>query len=263
MDHVADDVRQECWRHDVHIDPHVRLAFRDQPELACEGPVDLGPGQYGVDLIGGFSYIRANAYLRNVHLIGRFCAIAQNVVIGEFEHPTHFLSPHPLFQGKWPRRQVDDFVARNAAMIDRSKHVADALYAERFGRVVIGNDVWIGDGAFIRSGVEIGDGAIIGARAVVTRDVPPFAIVAGNPARLIRYRFAAKTIDELLRLQWWRYGLSALEGVDFSDVALALPGIARNVESGRATVYRSPVFSVGADRLTVYERTDDPSGDGP
>ena len=71
------------------------------------------------------------------------------------------------------------------------------------GDVVIGNDVWIGFGATILSGVTIGDGAAIGACSVVTRDVPPYAIAAGNPVQVIRYRFDEETIQKLLQIKWW------------------------------------------------------------
>ena len=81
------------------------------------------------------------------------------------------------------------------------KNVADAW--DNKGDITLGNDVWIGYEAVILAGVTIGDGAIIGARAVVTRDVPPYAIVGGVPARLIRRRFDEATIESLLALQWW------------------------------------------------------------
>ena len=79
------------------------------------------------------------------------------------------------------------------------------------GDVVIGNDVWIGYGAVILSGATIGDGSIIGARAVVTRSVPPYAIVAGNPATIIRTRFDEKTIRRLINIQWWDWEDSKIE----------------------------------------------------
>jgi len=73
------------------------------------------------------------------------------------------------------------------------------------GDVLIGNDVWIGTRAMILSGVRIGDGAVIGAGAVVTRDVPPYGIVVGNPAKLVRHRFPMHDVDTLLALQWWNW----------------------------------------------------------
>jgi hypothetical protein len=71
------------------------------------------------------------------------------------------------------------------------------------GDINVGNDVWIGYEALVLSGVRIGDGAVVGARSVVTKDVPPYAIVAGNPAKLIRYRFSPEVVEQLLDLKWW------------------------------------------------------------
>ena len=79
------------------------------------------------------------------------------------------------------------------------------------GDIVIGNDVWIGYQSCILSGVTIGNGAIIGAKSVVTKDVPPYAIVAGNPAKFIRYRFPQETIDKLENLAWWDWDISVIK----------------------------------------------------
>lgn len=79
------------------------------------------------------------------------------------------------------------------------------------GDIVVGNDVWIGYQSCILSGVTIGNGAIIGAKSVVTKDVPPYAIVAGNPAKFIRYRFPQETIDKLEHLAWWDWDISVIK----------------------------------------------------
>ncbi|MDR1760873.1 MAG: CatB-related O-acetyltransferase, partial [Bacteroidales bacterium] len=88
-------------------------------------------------------------------------------------------------------------------------HVASAW--DNKGNIVIGNDVWIGYEALIMAGVHIGDGAIIGARAVVTKDVPPYTIVGGIPAKEIRKRFDKETIDFLLHLQWWNWSIEKIK----------------------------------------------------
>jgi acetyltransferase-like isoleucine patch superfamily enzyme len=74
---------------------------------------------------------------------------------------------------------------------------------EEFDKTIIGNDVWIGINAFIKGGISIGDGAVIGAYSVVTRDVEPYSIVAGNPAKLIRKRFNDSEVEKLLKVKWW------------------------------------------------------------
>ena len=123
-------------------------------------------------------------------IIGRFCSIAcgAKFLFTSANHAMRSLStyPFPIFFEEWG--------------LDRTR-VADAW--DNRGDIVVGNDVWIGYEAVVLSGVTIGDGAIIGARAVVTRDVPPYAIVGGVPARLIRKRFDDKTVETLLRLKWW------------------------------------------------------------
>ena len=84
------------------------------------------------------------------------------------------------------------------------------------GNVKIGNDVWIGIGATILSGVNIGDGAVIGASAVITKDIPDYAIVAGNPAKVVRMRFDANQISTLKRLRWWEWKKPKIEaGMEF------------------------------------------------
>ena len=125
-------------------------------------------------------------------VIGKFCSIAcgARFLFNSANHTLRSLStyPFPLFFEEWQLDQA---------------HVADAWDTK--GDIVIGNDVWIGYEAVILAGVTVGDGAIIGTRALVTRDVPPYTIVGGVPAKPIRTRFPQETIDALLELQWWNW----------------------------------------------------------
>jgi acetyltransferase-like isoleucine patch superfamily enzyme len=117
--------------------------------------------------------------------IGKFCSIASGVtIILDGEHRPDWVTTYPF------------------SII--FKKFSDLPWASTTkGDVIIGNDVWIGIDALILSGVTVGDGAIIGAGSVVARDVEPYAIVAGNPARLIRKRFDLETINKLLEIKWW------------------------------------------------------------
>lgn len=123
-------------------------------------------------------------------IIGRFCSIAcgARFLFNSANHTLASLStyPFPIFFEQWG--------------LD-VKNVAAAW--DNKGDIVIGNDVWIGYEAVINAGVTIGDGAIIATRAVVTRDVPPYTIVGGTPARPIRKRFSDEVISKLLELKWW------------------------------------------------------------
>ena len=125
-------------------------------------------------------------------IIGRFCSIAcgAKFIFTSANHTMKSLStyPFPIFFEEW---------GLNIA------NVTDAW--DNKGDIVIGNDVWIGYDAVILSGVTIGDGAIIGARAVVTKDVPPYTIVGGIPARHIRKRFDEEAVTRLMELKWWEW----------------------------------------------------------
>lgn len=123
-------------------------------------------------------------------VIGKFCSIAckAKFIFNSANHRINSLStyPFPLFFEEW---ELD------------KKNVTQSW--DNKGDIVIGNDVWIGYDAVILSGVKVGDGAIIGARAVVIKDVPPYTVVGGVPAKFIRKRFDDETIVKLLRLKWW------------------------------------------------------------
>ena len=121
--------------------------------------------------------------------VGAFCSIAAGCTIGGGKHPTDWVSTSPVF-----------YRGRNVLRTNYSQN-AYPEYAE----TVIGNDVWIGSKCLIKGGVTIGDGAIIGMGSVVTHDVPPYEIWAGNPAKCIRKRFDEDTIAKLLEVQWWNW----------------------------------------------------------
>lgn len=130
-------------------------------------------------------------------VVGSFCSIASGVRVGGAHHPIEYVSTSPVFLS-----HKDSVTAKFA----RHEYLPKI-------QTTIGNDVWIGAGAFIKAGVAVSDGAVIGMGAVVTKDVPPYGIVAGNPAKLIRKRFPEQIIDGLLRLQWWNFDEKKLERI--------------------------------------------------
>lgn len=129
--------------------------------------------------------------------IGKYCSISRNVRIGLGEHPTNLLSTNSIFYSHQKNEIRGDWV----------KSTSFREYKE----IEIGNDVWIGEFVTIKGGIKIGDGAIVAARAVVTKDVPPYAIVAGIPARVVKFRFTEETIERLLKIRWWDLNESEIE----------------------------------------------------
>ncbi|CCZ22449.1 acetyltransferase (Isoleucine patch superfamily) [Acetobacter sp. CAG:977] len=155
------------------------------------------------DLLGRHSYVGSNFSCPNsATKIGSFCSIAANVIICPTQHPAGFLTTHPF-----------SYLREHGLSGQKSFiNYAHTTPAE------IGNDVWIGQNAVIMDGVKIGDGAIIAAGAVVTKDVAPYAIVGGVPAKLIRYRFDEATIKDLLRLKWWELSDKEILSLPVNDV---------------------------------------------
>ena len=141
-------------------------------------------------VIGAHTYIAANTEIENAE-IGKYCSIADHCRIGMSGHSLDYLSTSPIFTQRLNALQ-DRWVEK-----DVFKHKAETE------RAYIGNDVWVGSHVLINGGVHIGDGAVVGAGAVVVKDVPPYAIVGGVPAKIIRYRFPSDTIDRLVKVQWW------------------------------------------------------------
>jgi acetyltransferase-like isoleucine patch superfamily enzyme len=137
--------------------------------------------------VGAHSYIQKNSLLMAVDM-GKYCSIAMNVYIGLPQHELRMVSTHPAFY------------LRDTPLV---KTYCEINLVSAAARTVIGHDVWIGQGSLVMAGVVIGNGAVIGAGSIVTKDVPDYAIVAGSPATLIRYRFADDVRQQLLNTRWY------------------------------------------------------------
>lgn len=161
---------------------------------------------------GAFSY--AHSVLDNQLSVGRYTSISWQVRIMGSAHPSDWASLHPFSHNPQPLLGI------RAYLLDReiSSHQPET-FDQGPQDITIGHDVWIGAETMIKRGVTIGDGAIVGARSLVTKDVPPYAIVGGAPARLIRYRFDETLVDALQTSQWWRYGPDVLQDLDVRDPA--------------------------------------------
>lgn len=235
-------LRMRVWRATGILMPPGR--FRIGPECRFESPCALNSclltktplkvGAFttfdGSDLDGRIGDIE----------IGRYCAVARHVDIGSSRHPTSWLSTS-IRQYKAAFLQWEN---------ERGKKMHLIPYREKRS-TVIGNDVCIYDHVIINSGVTVGDGAIIAAGAVVTKDVPPYAVVGGVPARVLKYRFEPETVKELLELRWWRYDLADFGKIDWSDAKAAIAGIKAAIARG-VEPYEAPV--VTADGFRPYSR---------
>lgn len=144
--------------------------------------------------MGRYSYVGVANSINNVS-IGSFCSIASYCAIGGGGHPLNYVSTSPVF-------------------LEGSNIFGKSFFELKYDaapHTTIGNDVWIGEAAFIKAGITVGDGAVVGAHAVVTKDVPPYAVVVGAPARVIKYRFDNSTIKALENLAWWEWDLDRIK----------------------------------------------------
>ncbi|MCT9114958.1 CatB-related O-acetyltransferase [Cupriavidus gilardii] len=155
----------------------------------------------GTVVIGAYSYIGEGSLIGRC-VIGRFCSIAPKVVIGLGVHPTSNVSTHPFF-----------FASKNGFNVPDGIGTPRDLKDPKYRGPIIGHDVWIGTNVVINKGVRIGHGAIIAAGAVVTKDVAPYSIVGGCPARHIRFRFDEPTIAALTASEWWNSSLDSFVGL--------------------------------------------------
>jgi acetyltransferase-like isoleucine patch superfamily enzyme len=170
----------------------------------------IGVGTYGWPEV---MYYDAGAALQ----IGAYCSIAPGVkILLGGEHHIEYVTTYPF-----------------SLLVEDAKGISGYPYTK--GDVIIGNDVWVGQDAMILSGIRIGDGAVIAARSVVTRDVAPYSIVAGEPARHIKFRFPPETIDTLLKIAWWNWPASKIKGawplLQSADISGFVAEYSRDIET--------------------------------
>ena len=147
--------------------------------------------------MGRYSYCGYDCEIYDAE-IGKYCSIAGQVYIGGSEHPLSWVSTSPVFQDAGRSDPPKRFCRKRLPACKTT---------------TIGNDVWIGYRAIIKQGVKIGDGAVVASGAVVTKDVAPYSIVGGCPAKHIRFRFSENIVNELLSLKWWNLPDEEILGV--------------------------------------------------
>lgn len=197
-------------------------------QTRIEVPASLKWTQYEHSLeLGAFSY-QVSGYCFAAR-IGRYVSMGEEVQIGRQNHPMDWASTSPAFylgdrlfelgQG-W----------RDAGAYHRPQP-APSVPPTRVQVTTIGNDVWVGHGALISAGVTVGDGAVVAAHAVVTKDVPPYAVVAGNPAVIKKSRLPAALISPMLRARWWRFAPWQLSALDAAEPERFVQGVFKLAET--------------------------------
>jgi len=164
----------------------------------------------GLMPLGAYSYSHS---VFNAGWIGRYCSISENVRVMGASHPHHWVTTSPV-----------QYQPRRRRMFDLPPLPDSARYDGAARPVRIGHDVWIGQDVLLRDGISIGNGAVIAAGSVVTRDVADYMIVGGNPARVIRPRFAPEIATRLQRSAWWEITPEALSDLTFDDPLAFLDG---------------------------------------
>lgn len=164
--------------------------------------------------LGAFSYAVSGFYF--ACRIGRYCSFGEEVQIGRHPHPLHWVTTSPFLYT--PYTGVLDQPLPPGVELTPHKDFKRSTRPVVAKITHIGNDVWIGHGAFVLPGVTIGDGAVIAAMSVVTKDVPPYAVVAGSPAKVVKMRFPEAQVQALLASRWWEFAPWQLKGATVDDV---------------------------------------------
>ncbi len=209
----------------------IEASFKLPSSMRSERPTSLPKITIVRNLdIGAYSYLGSGCDIRSA-TIGRVCSLGRRSVMAPAEHPLDCVTTHPVAFN--PRTAfADDAYFADIARL-RPVDIAE--------EVTVGHDVWIGEGAFIRSGVSIGTGAVIAARAVVVKDVAPYSIVAGVPAKHIRYRLQESLIERMLASEWWNLDLRG-----YGDLMGKPAELLDAIESGRFA--RLPMKSISCVR---------------
>lgn len=158
--------------------------------------------------IGRYSY-GVMKHVKNNYLkeIGSFCTINKDAKIGPINHPLSWVSTNPIIYRTIAEASGEEFIT---GILDLDQGV-DTFKVNEEQPIIIKNDVWIGTNTLILPGVEIGNGAIIAGGAVVTKDVPDYAVVGGVPAKVIKYRFTKEEIEQLLEIKWWDWPIEKIK----------------------------------------------------
>lgn len=235
------------------LKPGQRLNF--DSDFALEPYTGIFRGMTLPRSMGAFSY--SNSPLHRFTVLGRYCAIAAGVSVMGNSHPHSWVSVSPFSYGSW--RSHANIVAAIEDAGQSASWPAQRFQASQ-GAPIIGHDVWIGQDVLLAQGVTIGDGAVIAAGAIVTKDVAPYTIVGGTPARILRQRFPDVLVSRLQASRWWDYRFTDFTGMAFDQPEMFLDQLADRIAEGRALPYRPEPMTAQALADAMSEAGD--QGDG-
>lgn len=231
---------------DHHIEPFdgpIRRKFRAGREVALPRKLQMEaysrhPKGFLMSL-GAFSYTaHATHDTLKIHA-GRYCSIARGVNVVSGNHPVSAVSTNPFFYGRYHSKHLPEVVNR----LDNPHFVRD------LGLVEVEHDVWIGGYCVLKGGIRIGTGSIIAAGSVVVKDVPPYTIMGGNPAKPIRPRFDEDMTRMLLESAWWTVDPQMLRDLPMFDIPVFCRSLMELRERGLAKIFAPPVFSLEGSEI--------------
>ncbi|MFC6259976.1 CatB-related O-acetyltransferase [Levilactobacillus fujinensis] len=229
-------------------------------------PLNLQMEAYSMFLVGHqfFSmgaFSSSNSSLPVNSIVGRYSSIASNVSRMQGSHPTNRFTTSMLTYDS----RVSAFNDYLKITDNTFERVANPI--PNGGPIVIGNDVWIGqDVRFAPTGITVGDGAIIAGGALVTKDVPPYAVVGGVPAHIIKFRFPSDVVEKLMALQWWQYGFGDFHGVaPDDDIETFIDKVGNLIAAGNLKPFNpgSTNFDMLVKASKLKEGTDSNTDSGP
>ena len=194
-------------------------------------------GRSGTHLVsmGAFSY--SSSALPAIVSVGRYCSIAPGLQTLGDRHPHEWISTCPSLYS--PHSGLIKMLEA-----DTGRENAFHSFDKRHKKITIGNDVWIGQNVTLAQGISVGDGAVIAANSLVIKDVPPYSVVGGNPAKVIKDRFNDSIVDAMRSLKWWNYSLQDFSDLNVKDPYIFCHQFAERVISGKVKEYTPSVMTI-------------------
>jgi acetyltransferase-like isoleucine patch superfamily enzyme len=194
----------------------------------------VGGGSYsGLCSIGSFSY--SYSALPEPMKVGRYCSISNGLAILDSHHPMDLVTTS-IITFRPNNSLVSEFVTKEQTAQYNWHKFGGKEYP------VLGHDVWIGRDVTLCMGIKIGNGAVVAAGSLVTKDVPPYAVVGGNPARVLKYRFDPEVIAELSRLEWWNYDPKRISEIGYADPASFCKKLSAEIAAGSISEFKPKIF---------------------